>query len=62
MVQTASGMTHLPTRERELLTQLEVKVAANQAASIAIDIAGVVADLNALLVKLKVAGLMVADT
>ena len=61
MVQTASGMTHLPTRERELLTQLEVKVAANQAASIAIDIAGVVADLNALLVKLKVAGLMAAD-
>ena len=36
-------------------------VAANQAASTAEDVAGLVTDLNALLVKLKAAGLMVAD-
>ena len=38
-----------------------VKQAANQAASTAADVAGVVADLNALIGKLKTAGIMVAD-
>lgn len=37
------------------------RVAANQAASTAADIPGVLADLNALLTKLKAAGLMAAD-
>lgn len=36
-------------------------VAANQSASTAEDVAGVLADFNALLVKLKAAGLMAAD-
>ena len=35
--------------------------AANQAASTATDVAGLKTDLNALLTKLKAAGLMVAD-
>lgn len=39
-----------------------VKQAANQAASTATDVAGAVADLNALISKLKTAGIMVADT
>jgi len=38
-----------------------VKQATNQADSVAIDVAGVVADLNALLLKLKTAGIMDAD-
>jgi hypothetical protein len=36
-------------------------VAENQANSTAIDVAGLVTDFNALLTKLKAAGLMVAD-
>ncbi len=36
--------------------------AANQSASTAEDISGLLADFNSLLVKLKAAGLMVADT
>jgi len=36
--------------------------AANQAASIAADVAGLLADFNALLAKLKTAGLMAADS
>ncbi len=36
-------------------------VAENQADSTAIDVAGLVIDFNALLAKLKAAGLMVAD-
>ena len=36
-------------------------IAENQADSIATDVAGVVTDFNALLVKLKAAGLMEAD-
>jgi len=36
-------------------------VAENQADSTATDVAGLVADFNALLAKLKAAGLMVAD-
>lgn len=36
-------------------------VAENQADSTAIDVAGLVTDFNALLAKLKAAGLMVAD-
>ena len=36
-------------------------VAENQADSTAIDVAGLVTDFNALLTKLKAAGLMVAD-
>ncbi|OGO93091.1 MAG: hypothetical protein A2Y17_06005 [Clostridiales bacterium GWF2_38_85] len=36
-------------------------IAANQADSTAIDVAGLLADFNALLAKLKAAGLMVAD-
>ena len=39
-----------------------VPVAANQADSTATDTAGLVSDLNALLAKLKTAGLMTADT
>jgi len=39
----------------------EIPVAANQADSTAIDIAGLVTDFNALLAKLKAAGLMAAD-
>ena len=38
-----------------------VKIAANQAASTAADVAGVVADLNSLIGKLKTAGIMAAD-
>lgn len=38
-----------------------VKQAANQAASTAADVAGVVADLNTLIASLKTAGIMVAD-
>ena len=36
--------------------------AQNQAASTAVDIAGLLVDFNALLVKLKAAGLMAADS
>lgn len=39
-----------------------VAPAANQAASTATDVAGLKTDLNALLTKLKAAGLMVADS
>lgn len=39
-----------------------VNPAANQAASTATDVAGLKADLNALLTKLKAAGLMEADS
>ena len=39
-----------------------VKQAANQAASTAADVAGVVADLNTLIGALKTAGIMVADS
>ena len=39
-----------------------VKQAANQSASTAVDVAGVVADLNTLIASLKTAGIMVADT
>lgn len=40
---------------------LSVTGAANQAASVATDAAGIVADFNALLTKLKAAGLMATD-
>ena len=40
----------------------EIPVAANQADSTATDLAGLVTDFNALLAKLKTAGLMMADT
>ena len=40
----------------------EIPVAENQAASIAEDIAGLLTDFNALLTKLKAAGLMTADS
>ena len=36
--------------------------AANQAASTAVDVVGLLADFNALLVKLKTAGIMAADS
>ena len=36
--------------------------AANQAASTAVDVAGLLTDFNALLAKLKTAGLMAADS
>ena len=39
----------------------EIPVAANQADSTATDAAGLVTDFNALLAKLKAAGLMAAD-
>lgn len=39
----------------------EVPVAENQASSTAVDVAGLLADFNALLLKLKTAGLMAAD-
>ena len=38
-----------------------VKQSANQANSVATDVAGLVTDFNALLAKLKTAGIMVAD-
>ena len=38
-----------------------VKMAANQSASTAVDVAGVVADLNTLIVALKTAGIMAPD-
>lgn len=44
------------------IDDLQAKVAANQAASTAADVAGVVADLNTLIAALKTAGLMTADT
>ena len=40
----------------------EIVPAANQAASTASDVAGIVADFNALLTKLKASGAMKADT
>lgn len=43
------------------ISQGDVPVAANQAASVAADVATLVTDFNALLTKLKAAGLMVAD-
>jgi hypothetical protein len=39
----------------------DLKVAANQADSTATEVAGLVTDFNALLAKLKAAGIMVAD-
>ena len=41
---------------------LQAKVAANQADSVATEVSGLVADFNTLLASLKAAGLMVADT
>jgi len=49
-----------PTDATESVSGL-VKIAANQVDSIATDAAGLVTDFNALLAKLKAAGLMVAD-
>ena len=49
-----------PTDATEQVSGL-VKMAANQADSIAEDTATLVTDFNALLAKLKAAGLMVAD-
>lgn len=49
-----------PTEATEAVSGL-VKTAANQADSIAADTAALVTDFNALLTKLKAAGLMVAD-
>ncbi|MHB1453927.1 MAG: Head fiber protein [Saccharofermentanales bacterium] len=40
---------------------IDIPVAANQAASVATDAAGLVTDFNALLSKLKAAGIMAAD-
>lgn len=47
--------------ETDTLTISGFEPAANQAASTANDVTGLVADFNALLTKLKAAGLMVAD-
>lgn len=41
---------------------VELKPAANQPASTASDVAGLKTDLNALIAKLKAAGLMIADS
>lgn len=41
---------------------IDIPVAANQADSVVADVAGLVMDFNALLGKLKAAGLMTADT
>jgi len=49
-----------PTDATESVSGL-VKIAANQVDSIATDAAGLVTDFNALLAKLKAAGLMAAD-
>lgn len=43
------------------INELVAKTATNQAASTAVDVAGLVADFNTLLTKLKTAGIMVAD-
>ena len=49
------------TADATATTAGKVKAAANQAASTATDAAGVITDFNALLTKLKAAGVMVAD-
>lgn len=54
----ADGILYVPTYP----TVPEIPVAQNQAASTAVDIAGLLSDFNALLAKLKAAGLMAADS
>ena len=53
------GVVALPTATTSVLGG--VKQATNQANSTATDVAGLVTDFNALLLKLKTAGIMVAD-
>jgi hypothetical protein len=53
------GVVALPTATTSVLGG--VKQATNQADSTATDVAGLLADFNALLLKLKTAGIMVAD-
>ena len=53
------GVVALPTATPSVLGG--VKQATNQANSVATDVAGLVTDFNALLLKLKTAGIMVAD-
>jgi len=52
------GILYVPTYP----TVPEIPVAQNQSASTAEDIAGLLSDFNALLAKLKTAGLMAADS
>ena len=53
----ADGILYVPTYP----TVPEIPVADNQAASTAVEVAGLLVDFNALLTKLKAAGLMAAD-
>jgi len=53
----ADGILYVPTYP----TVPEIPVAENQAASVASDITGLLTDFNALLAKLKAAGLMTPD-
>ena len=53
--------TEVATRTSVDATKLTAEPAANQSASIAEDVAGLKTDFNALLLKLKAAGIMVDD-
>lgn len=52
------GELHITSEARLLLNEVQVEACAFQADSTATDVAGLVADFNALLTKLKTAGLM----
>lgn len=61
-LESTSSISALSAKQGKVLKDaLDAKTAANQAASTASDVAGIVADFNALLAKLKAAGLMAAD-
>lgn len=54
-------LTTVKTNLVNAINEVDAKVATNQAASTATELAGLVADFNTLIGKLKTAGLMVAD-
>lgn len=62
LVSTSATAALSAKQGKALKDAADAKVAANQAASSASDVAGLKTDFNALLTKLKAAGLMVADT
>jgi len=58
---TVTGLTGASLPSSTAAVKGAAKSAANQATSTASELAGLVTDFNALLAKLKAAGLMVAD-
>ncbi len=56
-----NGQLEVSSVGKLTFNEVEVKPAASQAASTAADVAGVVADFNALLEKLKASGLMAIE-